>query len=111
MQVLKHRKSRSDAAATQSRLSDLLANIDKLIMKASETRKEIALRLEFLKSKRQTPISRSDAAIQDLKSELDIAWNELNRVWINHKLRSEKKYENLTVTFVTAAANMFMMNY
>lgn len=62
-------------------LSRFGANIDQLLIKASETRNELHLRLNAIKDQEVQAFERGAGAIEEFKNGLDKAWEDLNLAW------------------------------
>lgn len=79
----------------EQELARLGARIDKLIARANETKQAVQAKVEDLGDKTNTARKRGGAALHEMKSGLDKAWNDLNQAWQELKIGTERAVQQL----------------
>jgi rubredoxin len=82
-------------ASMEKRLAQMGAKIDHLMVTADQAREEVRLRLESLKEKEKNILLRGEEALDECKSALEKAWDELSHAWLDIKEGAEKAAQKL----------------
>lgn len=87
---LKNKKTKLDRAR-ETRLESILAKLDELMLLAGEARNEFTREQESSRQGRKHGHKEINRNLNELQSAMEKCWVEIQRLWIDQKLRSERR--------------------